>query len=174
VKDVTARKEQESERDNLLQALEEIARTDGLTGVMNRAAWRKQLERELDRSQRTGDSLSVLMLDLDNFKTLNDTNGHAAGDRMLKACSSAWVDAIRAVDELGRLGGDEFAVVLPDCDLDGARIVAERVHVSTPATVTLSMGLAKWDGDESGSAFLHRADEALYRAKRQGRDQLAV
>ncbi len=173
-KDVTARKQQEVERDELLQAVEELARTDGLTGLMNRATWRMSLEDELARARRNGKPVSVLMLDLDNFKVLNDGQGHAAGDRMLKACASGWTDALRSIDQLGRIGGDEFAVLLPDCDLDGARLVAHRVRTTTPSTTTLSMGLAMWDGGETADDLLHRADEALYRAKRQGRDRLRV
>lgn len=174
VKDVTARKQQDVERDELLLAVEELARTDGLTGVMNRATWRMQLAGELTRAKRTGRPLSVMVLDLANFKTLNDTRGHAAGDRMLKACTSGWLDALRDVDELGRIGGDEFAVLLPDCNVDGARLVADRVRSATPSTTTCSMGLARWDGEETADGFLHRADEALYRAKRDGRDRLGV
>jgi len=174
VKDVTARKEQEVERDELLQAVEELARTDGLTGVMNRATWRTDLADEITRAGRTGLPLCVMVLDLDNFKTLNDSHGHAAGDRMLKACASGWLEALRGPDQLGRIGGDEFAVVLPDCDLEKARIVAERVRRATPRATTCSMGVAMWNGMETGDDFLHRADEALYRAKREGRDRLAV
>jgi diguanylate cyclase (GGDEF)-like protein/PAS domain S-box-containing protein len=174
VKDVTARKLQEAERDELLQAVEALARTDGLTGVMNRATWRTQLTDEIARAKRTKLPVSVLVLDLDNFKTLNDSRGHAAGDRMLKACASGWLEALRDPDQLGRIGGDEFAVLLPDCDLDRARIVAERVRAATPAAATCSMGVAMWDGEETGDYFLQRADEALYRAKREGRDRLGV
>jgi diguanylate cyclase (GGDEF)-like protein/PAS domain S-box-containing protein len=174
VKDVTARKQQESERDELLQAVEQLARTDGLTGVMNRATWRGQLVSELERAARTGDPVSVLMIDLDNFKALNDGRGHAAGDRVLKASAGGWLGAIRTIDELGRIGGDEFAVLLPDCDENGAREVADRIRVSTPSGTTCSMGLALWDREETADACLHRADEALYRAKREGRDRLAA
>jgi diguanylate cyclase (GGDEF)-like protein/PAS domain S-box-containing protein len=174
VKDVTARKQQEVERDELLQAVEELARTDGLTGVMNSATWRAELADEITRASRTGLPLSVLVVDLDNFKALNDSRGHAAGDRMLKTCTSGWLQALRGPDQLGRIGGDEFAVVLPDCDLEKARVVAARVRRATPHATTCSMGVAMWDGEENGDDFLHRADEALYRAKREGRDRLAV
>jgi diguanylate cyclase (GGDEF)-like protein/PAS domain S-box-containing protein len=174
VKDVTARKQQEVERDELLQAVEQLARTDGLTGVMNRTTWRKQLGSEIERAERTGKPLTVLMIDLDNFKSLNDGHGHAAGDRVLKASASAWLQAVRVVDELGRIGGDEFAVLLPDCDMEGASAVAERVRLATPSGATCSMGLARWDAHETGDDLLHRADEALYRAKREGRDRLRV
>jgi diguanylate cyclase (GGDEF)-like protein/PAS domain S-box-containing protein len=174
VKDVTARKREEAQRDELLAAVEQLARTDGLTGVTNRGTWRMQLADELVRADRTGKPLTVLLLDLDNFKTLNDGEGHAAGDRMLKACTSGWMGAVRAVDVLGRVGGDEFAVLLPDCDLEGARQVAGRVRAATPAGITCSMGLAGWDYGETADALLHRADGHLYRAKRMGGDELAV
>jgi diguanylate cyclase (GGDEF)-like protein len=114
------------------------------------------------------------MVDLDTFKTLNDTEGHAAGDRMLRASASGWSGALRAVDRLGRLGGDEFAILLPECGLDDAAIVGERVRSATPAGMTCSMGLARWDGRETADALLHRADTSLYRAKDGGRDQLAI
>jgi diguanylate cyclase (GGDEF)-like protein/PAS domain S-box-containing protein len=174
VKDVTARKQEEAERERLLETVEKLARTDGLTGVMSRATWRSELADELVRSERTGKAVSVLMLDLDHFKTINDTLGHAAGDRTLKACTSAWLGALRAVDEIGRLGGDEFAVLLPDCGFEGARLVAERIRMTTPAATTCSMGLADWDREETPDELLHRADEALYGAKREGRDRLGA
>ncbi|MEA2169782.1 MAG: two-component system, cell cycle response regulator [Solirubrobacteraceae bacterium] len=174
VKDVTARKQRDADREELLRTVERLARTDSLTGVMNRATWENQLADELVRSARSGAPPSVLMVDLDSFKTLNDTEGHAAGDLMLRASASAWSDALRAVDRLGRLGGDEFAILLPECDLDDAVIVAERVRAATPARITCSMGLAHWNGSENADQLLHRADTSLYRAKDGGRNRLAV
>jgi diguanylate cyclase (GGDEF)-like protein/PAS domain S-box-containing protein len=174
VKDVTARKQDDAEREELLQTVKELAQTDGLTGVMNRATWRTQLANELIRSERSLMPVTVLMLDLDRFKTLNDTKGHAAGDHILKACAAGWLRALRAVDMLGRLGGDEFAALLPNCGPEGARLVARRVDATTPSGITCSMGLASWDRKESADDLLHRADEALYRAKHKGRDRLSV
>jgi diguanylate cyclase (GGDEF)-like protein/PAS domain S-box-containing protein len=174
VKDVTARKQRDAERDDLLETVEQLARTDGLTGVMNRAAWRTQLADQLIRSERSLKPVTVLMLDLDRFKTLNDTQGHAAGDRALKACAGGWVGALRAVDTLGRLGGDEFAALLPDCGLEDARLVAERVGDATLSEISCSMGLASWDREESADHLLNRADEALYRAKHHGGNRLSV
>jgi diguanylate cyclase (GGDEF)-like protein/PAS domain S-box-containing protein len=174
VKDVTERKRQEAEREELLATVEEMARTDGLTGVMNRAAWREQLAEELTRAGRVGSPTTVLMLDLDHFKTVNDTHGHAGGDRLLKACTAGWGGVLRGLDELGRLGGDEFAVLLPTCDIHGGRRVAERLRACTSTLATCSIGVASWDGSETDEALLHRADEALYRAKQGGRDQLEV
>jgi diguanylate cyclase (GGDEF)-like protein/PAS domain S-box-containing protein len=174
VKDLTARKLQETERAQLLKTAEQQARTDGLTGVMNRTTWRIELAEELVRSDRNGKPLTVLLLDIDRFKELNDTHGHAAGDRMLKACAGSWLVAVRAVDLLGRIGGDEFAVLLPNCGLADAQHVAERVRASTPPSATCSMGVATWDTVETADDLLHRADDALYRAKRDGRNRLAV
>jgi diguanylate cyclase (GGDEF)-like protein/PAS domain S-box-containing protein len=172
VKDVTARKHQDGEREQLLATVAELARTDGLTGVMNRVAWREQLVEELDRSRSTGAPTTVLMLDLDHFKAVNDTRGHAGGDRLLKSCVSRWRGALRDVDQLGRLGGDEFAVLLPGCGIDHGRLVAERIRAATPILTTCSIGIARWDGHEDDESLLHRADEALYRAKDQGRNKL--
>ena len=174
VKDVTERKLEESGREALLETMAGLARTDGLTGVANRSTWHVALDEELVRSRRTGKPVSVLLLDLDHFKTVNDSDGHAAGDRLLKASTACWLGALRAVDTLGRIGGDEFAVVLPDCDVKGSRLVAERIRARTPDGSTCSMGLAIWDRVETPDALLHRADEALYRAKREGRDRLGV
>jgi diguanylate cyclase (GGDEF)-like protein len=154
--------------------VERLARTDSLTGVINRATWESELADELVRSVRNGAPPTVLMLDLDSFKTLNDTEGHAAGDRMLKASASGWSSALRAADRLGRLGGDEFAILLPECSLEGSVVVAERVRAATPVGITCSMGLARWDGRETADDLLHRADTSLYRAKESGRDRLAV
>jgi diguanylate cyclase (GGDEF)-like protein/PAS domain S-box-containing protein len=174
VKDVTARKQADADRADLLKTAEELARTDGLTGVMNRGTWQMRLGEELVRAGDSGKPVAVLMLDLDRFKTLNDTQGHAAGDRMLKSSASGWLSALRAVDMLGRVGGDEFAVLLPDCGADESRHVAERLRMSTPAATSCSIGSASWDRHETAAELLHRADEALYRAKGQGRDRLAV
>ena len=174
VKDVTDRKEREAEREQLLETMEQLAQTDGLTGALNRATWPLRLADELARSARSGAPVSVLMMDIDRFKAINDTDGHAAGDRTLKACASGWLGALRTVDTLGRVGGDEFAVLLPDCDVGAARVVAERIRSATPDGVTCSMGFARWDGDETAEQLLHRADEALYRAKQEGRDRLEV
>jgi diguanylate cyclase (GGDEF)-like protein/PAS domain S-box-containing protein len=172
VKDVTARKEQDAERERLLATVAELARTDGLTGVMNGVAWREQLAEELTQSARTGAPTTVLMLDLDHFKAVNDTRGHAGGDRLLKSCTASWQSALRDVDRLGRLGGDEFAVLLPGCGMDQGRLVADRIRAATPGLTTCSIGIARWDGEETDEGLLRRADEALYRAKRHGRDML--
>jgi diguanylate cyclase (GGDEF)-like protein len=111
--------------------------------------------------------------DLSN-QELNDTEGHAASERLLKAWTSAWSSALRGDDRLGRVGGDEFAVLLPDCGLDSAHQVARRIRIATPSETTCSIGLATWEPEEAPADLLDRADEALYRAKREGRDRLAI
>ena len=104
------------ERSDLLARLEESARTDDLTGLLNRRAWEEQLPREMARARRNqSDPLCVAMLDLDYFKNYNDERGHQAGDRLLKQSASAWVTELRASDTLARYGGEEFTVALPGC-----------------------------------------------------------
>jgi diguanylate cyclase (GGDEF)-like protein len=109
--------------------------------------------------------VSIAVLDLDGFKALNDTHGHAAGDRCLKDCVAAWSAQLRPADLLARLGGDEFAILLPGCELADAQAVAARVRAATPG-IGCSVGVAEWDGAESSQALHRRADRMLYAAKR--------
>ncbi|HEV2920860.1 MAG TPA: GGDEF domain-containing protein [Actinomycetota bacterium] len=120
-----------------------LARTDALTGVANRRAWDDELPLELARSARSGQPLCVALLDLDHFKAYNDRHGHQAGDRLLKATAAAWQDRLRKTDLLARYGGEEFAVLLPDCGLDGAMEIAERLRTA-PSECTCSIGVAAW------------------------------
>ena len=162
------------ERSDLLARLEESARTDDLTGLLNRRAWDEQLPREMARSRRQSDPLCVAMLDLDFFKNYNDERGHQAGDRLLKQSASAWVTELRASDTLARYGGEEFTVVLPGCNLSNAKDIVERLRAAMPADQTVSAGVACWNGRESAEELLGRADAALYEAKRLGRDCLVT
>jgi diguanylate cyclase (GGDEF)-like protein len=114
------------------------------------------------------------MLDLDHFKAYNDTHGHQAGDRLLKAAAAAWREVLRPGDLLARYGGEEFVAVLADCPPQEARAVAERLRRSTPSGETCSIGVATWDGAEAVDALVRRADEALYAAKRAGRDRVVA
>jgi diguanylate cyclase (GGDEF)-like protein len=147
-----------------------LARTDGLTGVANRRAWDDELPRELARSARSGRRLCVVLLDLDHFKAYNDRHGHQAGDRLLKAATAAWQGRLRKTDLLARYGGEEFAVLLPDCGLDNAMQIAERLRTAQPE-VTCSLGVADWDGREDATELVARADRALYAAKAAGRNR---
>lgn len=162
------------ERSDLLARLEESARTDDLTGLLNRRAWDERLPREMARARRQTDPLCVAMLDLDFFKNYNDERGHQAGDRLLKQSASAWVQELRTSDTLARYGGEEFTVVLPGCNLSNAKDIVERLRAAMPGDQTVSAGVACWNGRESAEELLGRADAALYEAKRMGRDCLVT
>ena len=170
-RDITERKEWEQQRAELLEQVQVLARIDGLTGVANRRVWDEELPREVDRAKRSGRQLCIAILDLDHFKVFNDTHGHQAGDRLLKATASAWQATIRATDLLVRYGGEEFALLLPNCFSAHALTLANRLRAVMPDGVTVSIGVAAWDGQESPEALLARADSALYTAKASGRDR---
>jgi diguanylate cyclase (GGDEF)-like protein len=162
------------ERSDLLARLEEVARTDDLTGLLNRRAWEEQLPREMARTRRNNEPLCVAMLDLDFFKNYNDERGHQSGDRLLKQGASAWVAELRASDTLARYGGEEFTVALPGCNLSNAKDIVERLRAAMPADQTVSAGVACWNGRETAEELVGRADAALYEAKRMGRDRLVT
>jgi diguanylate cyclase (GGDEF)-like protein len=162
------------ERTDLMAALDATARTDQLTGVPNRRAWDEALPRELALAGRAHGHISVAMVDLDHFKTYNDTHGHQAGDRLLRAAAASWTGRLRASDLLARYGGEEFAIVLPGCTGGAAATVAGDLRGALPDGVTCSIGVATWDGAEDADALIARADAALYRAKCQGRDRVVV
>jgi diguanylate cyclase (GGDEF)-like protein len=162
------------ERVQLLGELEAIARTDELTALPNRRAWHEQLARELTRAARSERPLSVAMLDLDHFKRYNDSRGHPTGDRLLKGVAASWLAELRPTDILARYGGEEFALALPECPLDEALEVVERLRAAVPDDQSCSAGLATWDGTETAAELLDRADHALYRAKRGGRNRSAL
>jgi diguanylate cyclase (GGDEF)-like protein len=151
-----------------------VARTDDLTGLLNRRAWEEQLPREMARARRQSDPLCVAMLDLDFFKNYNDERGHQAGDRLLKQSAAAWVNELRASDTLARYGGEEFTVALPGCTLVNAKDIVERLRAAMPGGQTVSAGVACWNGRESAEELVGRADAALYEAKRSGRDRLVT
>jgi len=161
------------EREQLVLELEASARRDQLTGLPNRRAWEERFAEELTRASRSGDPLSVAIVDLDGFKLVNDSQGHAEGDRLLRRQSEAWTSAIRASDFLARLGGDEFLVAFPACGAAEAKEVASRVLDSTEAPLGASIGIAEWDGC-SGEALVARADLAMYEAKAAGGRRIAV
>ncbi|MBN1554753.1 MAG: diguanylate cyclase [Phycisphaerae bacterium] len=167
------------------KALQIQATHDALTGLLNRAAIYDALERERARLLREGGQLAVVMLDLDHFKNINDTHGHAAGDIVLKDISNRLAHASRSYDLVGRVGGEEFLLVMPTAGLDGAIEVAERVRriiAETPVdigekalNVTASLGVASAQILEPGitmDELVQSADEALYRAKEGGRNRV--
>jgi diguanylate cyclase (GGDEF)-like protein len=159
------------ERADLMSRLESVARTDDLTGLLNRRAWSEELPRELSLAARAGLPLTMLMLDLDNFKAYNDAHGHLAGDRLLKRFAGAWTARLRDTDLLARYGGEEFTVVLPGCGLAEGRALADALREVRPDAQTCSVGVALWNGTETADQLVDRADKALYEAKRLGRDR---
>ncbi|MDQ1686032.1 MAG: diguanylate cyclase [Frankiaceae bacterium] len=156
-------------RVDLIAQLSAHATTDDLTGVANRRAWHDQLELAFARSQRNSEPLTVLLLDLDGFKQINDTLGHAAGDDLLRRASAAWQATLRTTDVLGRLGGDEFAVILERTDAAAAEEVIARLDAAVTGFVRVSTGLAVWDGQETPATLLARADRQMYESKSERR-----
>jgi diguanylate cyclase (GGDEF)-like protein len=162
------------ERADLVAQLRQSSLTDELTGLPNRRSWDVGLEAAVRAATTTGTPLSVALVDLDHFKAYNDARGHLAGDRLLKAAAGSWRSALRSRDMLARYGGEEFAVLLPECSLEEAQHVLERLRTMTPEDVTCSVGVAEWDRVESAASVVERADIALYHAKDGGRDLLVV
>ena len=167
----------------LLRELEEMSRTDGLTGVLNRRSFDEAFGREVARAHRYDVPLSVVMMDLDHFKRVNDTHGHQGGDDVLRAFAGLASRVFRDADSLYRYGGEEFVALLPHTTALGARQAAERLRKglrsfpirvgATTITVTCSAGVAELEaGDGDGQPLLRRADEALYAAKEAGRDRV--
>ena len=163
---------------HLFAQLQEQALTDGLTGLYNRRAFEMQLDRDLQFATRMRQPLSLIMLDLDNLKQINDRLGHEGGDTALRMLADSLRAELRAVDTPARYGGDEFAIILPQADAAGALLVAERLRdrigrVVLPGTsaLTASVGLASFpEYASSREALCLLADRALYRAKRAGRN----
>lgn len=151
----------------LVTALRDHATRDPLTGVLTRRAFIELAEREMGRAARRDVPVTMALLDLDHFKDVNDTFGHATGDRVLRAATAGWLDRLRAGDLLGRYGGDEFLVLLPDTDADGADELLRQLREGTETPWTA--GVAPWEGD-TFDQWLARADAALYRAKSTRRD----
>lgn len=166
----------------LVAELRSIAMTDVLTGLRNRRHFFEEGEREFARARRFGRPLTAVMLDIDRFKVINDTYGHAVGDDVLQIVAEALREGFRRIDLVGRYGGDELVALLPEADVASAvhaseriaaRIREHRVPVSGGAlSITLSVGVASDDGCADLSALLGRADRALYLAKQAGRDQV--
>lgn len=166
----------------IVAVAEKAANHDFLTGAWSRRAFFDIGTRELERAKRSRSPLALLLIDLDNFKALNDACGHAAGDATLLRLASASAGALRSIDFLARLGGDEFAVLMPETRLDGALAAANRLlqqnpaadQLNSPVPVTLSIGLAISHDDDTLHSLMQRADKALYAAKAQGRNRLVA
>jgi diguanylate cyclase (GGDEF)-like protein/hemerythrin-like metal-binding protein/PAS domain S-box-containing protein len=161
--------------------LEQQASTDPLTGAVNRTRLEEKAKFELMKSDRYGNPLSLVMIDLDHFKAVNDTYGHGAGDRVLRGFCEMAKACLRSVDILGRWGSEEFVAILPEATLAGAHIVADRLRNELAATefsdgirVTASMGVAIHREDEEFASLIERADACMYRAKGNGRNQVVI
>ena len=164
-----------------LDSCQEAAFTDHLTGLANRRRFERQLEREVARTERYNRPFCLLLVDIDNFKEVNDTYGHEAGDEVLRCVANVIQSGTRGIDTGARIGGDEFAVVLPETSLARGLEVAERLRVaisaperSAPCRVTASFGVAELPScARTGEELRVSADAALYEAKRGGRDRAA-
>lgn len=165
--------------------LEELARTDPLTGLVNRRVLVERVQTEVERARRYESSVTVLMIDLDHFKTINDEHGHLAGDEVLCQVAELLTSAVRAVDMVARYGGEEFVILLPETASVGAATFAERVRekietqpfvtsAGTAIEITTSIGIASFPGPRIDTVedLMARADEALYRAKADGRNRV--
>ncbi|MDL4777511.1 GGDEF domain-containing protein [Actinomadura xylanilytica] len=173
------------QRSLMHQQLQAAARTDAKTGLLNAAAWQREADTELSRSQRTHDPLALLLIDIDYFKRVNDTHGHLIGDQVLVGVASTLCGQLRDYDVVGRFGGEEFVVLLPGADTVEACRVAERLRgrvrrLAVPAeegtvAVTISVGVSlfRMHGEDL-IELLAAADLALYRAKESGRDRVCL
>lgn len=162
--------------ERLRQDLEYLSRHDDLTQCLNKKAAVDELEREIARARRHGNKLTIMLIDLDKFKDINDTHGHLAGDMVLVDFSVKARQALRATDRLTRFGGDEFMAILPDTDREHAQIAAARLHEtakkSEPIPWSVSIGISEWLGkDDTLADLLTRGDLALYQSKKLGRSQ---
>ncbi len=165
--------------------LSELASRDPLTLLMNRRAWHTVIDEECKRVKRSGSTFSVIMLDLDHFKDVNDKYGHAAGDKTLKVMAEVIAAQLRGVDSLSRYGGEEFLALLVDTAAADTALVAERIRLAVAATLvefdgrsfsmTCSAGVAEYDAtSDSVDTVVERADKAMYLAKSEGRNRVVI
>jgi len=168
----------------LFEKIQRQATRDGLTGHVNHRTFYEILEKELWRSRRYGGQISLIMIDVDNLKKINDAYGHRAGDKVIKQISRKIKECIRQIDTPARYGGDEFAVILPNTSLADAVVVAERMVdavANSPVTwkkkqiaLSISVGLGQYDSDTSPEDITSRSDQALYTAKEAGKNTVKV
>jgi len=178
-RDITARRQAELLLRRELHSLEQLASTDPLTHAWNRRHFGEVVEGEMHRSDRHGHALTLLLLDIDHFKRINDDFGHSEGDRVLREVADCVRAAIRVSDSLTRWGGEEFIVLMPNTPLASAVTLAERIREGIEAhpfegvgRVTASIGLAEYTPPDSRESWLERADQAMYRAKHKGRNRV--
>lgn len=173
------------ERIRMMEKLQKLAITDGLTKLYNSRSFYSQLELEVDRFNRYGHPLSLLLLDIDNFKDFNDSYGHLEGDKVLVKFSQIIKSCLRTNDSAYRYGGEEFTVILPETGGDEARTVAQRIRSTLEAEkfspeagqkvgITISIGVTQYYPKEELSAFIQRADQAMYLSKQNGRNRVST
>jgi len=172
--DITERKRMEKE-------LKRVSVTDNLTQVYNRTKYEEVIKREIERTKRSSSPLSVAMFDIDHFKKVNDTHGHAVGDYVLKTLSQIAKGNIRDIDYLIRWGGEEFLLIALDTDLRGTEVLAEKIRKAIEnysfdkvGHITVSFGVTQFKQDDTEDSFMKRADDALYQAKEKGRNRVEV
>jgi diguanylate cyclase (GGDEF)-like protein len=168
----------------LFEKMQRQATTDGLTGLVNHRAFYDMLERELWRLRRYGGMISMIMVDIDNLKSVNDTFGHRAGDKVVQEVGRRIEQCIRQIDVAARYGGDEFAVILPNTSIDRAIIVSERMVDAVsklPAawnkeqiSTSISVGVGQYDASSNPEDITSRSDQALYQAKQSGKNTVCV
>lgn len=173
------------ERDEMVEELRKMAITDGLTHLYNSRHFYSQLDKEIDRQNRYGHPLSLLILDVDDFKTYNDTYGHLEGDKILVWLGKIIMACLRTMDSAYRYGGEEFTILLPETSLSEATHVAHRIQdqliretytsmTGESIRVTLSIGVSEYKPDEDIAAFIHRADKAMYLSKERGKNTVTA
>jgi len=169
-------------RARLFEQTERLATSDGLTGLANHRTFQARLDEQLALAHRYGKPLSVVLIDVDHFKAVNDTYGHPVGDVVLQGAARILAKEARGTDLVARYGGEEFAVVMPETDLDGARVIAERIRARVseatfptelgPLRITVSLGVASFPAcGRTKARLVEAADACLYQAKRGGRNR---
>ena len=168
----------------MFERIQQQARTDGLTGLVNHKTFYEMLERELWRSRRFGEQISLIMVDVDNLKSINDRYGHRAGDKVIREISQRIKEMIRQIDIAARYGGDEFAIILPNTSLSEATVVTERlvelvahgpvVWRKDRIPISISVGIGQLDENDTPDDIASRSDKALYSAKQAGKNTFKI